>query len=120
MKVMWCDVLKKNINTPQFARLERRAETHTEEAKIETKRHLNIEAENAPTDTENATLETVEAKNYAEEANHSAEEAKIILLKIKKDYEEAIAKFKLEAQQSKAIIKKHKEAAKKTKIEEKN
>ena len=107
MKVMWCDVLKKNINTTQFARLERRAETRTEEAKTETEKQLNIEAEKAPTDTENATLETVEAKNYAEEAKHSAEEAKIILLKTKKDYEDAIAKFKLEAEQSKAIMKKH-------------
>ena len=59
------------------------------------------------------TLETEEAKNYAEEAKHSAEEAKVILLKTKKDSEEAITKFKLEAEQAKAILKKHKEAAKK-------
>ena len=64
----WCpsgfpeDVRKKNINTPQFARLERTAETLAEEAKVETKKQLNIpaysnyEAEKAPTDTEKATL----------------------------------------------------------------
>ena len=52
------DVLKKNINTPQFARLERRAETRAEEAKVETKKqqniaaNANIEAEKAPTDNE--------------------------------------------------------------------
>ena len=51
------DVLKKNINTPQFSRLERRAETRAEEAKAETKKQKNIaaneniEAEKAPTDT---------------------------------------------------------------------
>jgi hypothetical protein len=55
------DVLK-NINTPQFARLERTAETRAEEAKVETKNQQNIpaysnyEAEKAPTDTEKATL----------------------------------------------------------------
>ena len=61
----WCpsgfpkDVLK---NTPQFARLERTAETRAEEAKVETKKQQNIpaysnyEAEKAPTDTEKATL----------------------------------------------------------------
>ena len=32
------------------------------------------------------------------------------LLKTKKDYEEAIAKFKFEAKQAMAILKKHKEA----------
>ena len=45
------------------------------------------------------------------EANNYAKEAKVILLKIKKYPEEAIAKFKLEAEQAKAILKKHKEAA---------
>ena len=89
-KTVDSDVLKKNINTPQFARLERTAETRAEEAKVETKKqqniaaNANIEAEKAPTDTEKATLETKEAKNYAEEAKHSAEEAKVILLKTKK------------------------------------
>ena len=34
-------------------------------------------------------------------------------MKTKKDSKEAIAKFKLEADQAKAILKKHKEAAKK-------
>ena len=37
------------------------------------------------------------------QAKHSAEEAKVILLKTKQDSEEAIAKFKLEAAQAKAI-----------------
>ena len=65
-KTVDSDVLKKNINTPQFARLERTAETRAEEAKVETKKQQNIaaneniEAEKAPTDTEKATLETEE------------------------------------------------------------
>ena len=54
-----------------------------------------------------STLETEEAKNYAEEAKHSAKDAKVILLKTKKDCEEAIAKFKHEDEQAKAILKKH-------------
>ena len=72
------DVLKKNINTPQFARIERRTETRAEETKVETKNqqniaaNSNIEAEKAPTDTEKAILQTKEAKNYAGEAKHSA------------------------------------------------
>ena len=41
-------------------------------------------------------------------------------MKTKKDSEEAIAKFKLEAEEAKAILKKHKEAAKKAKYLEKN
>ena len=92
----WClsgfpeDVLNKNINTPQFAWLERAAETRAGEAKDETKKQQNIPAYSnyvavkAPTDTEKATLQTEEAKNSAEEAKHSAEEAKVILLKTKK------------------------------------
>ena len=60
-------------------------------------------------------LETQKAggKKYAKQAKHSAEEAKVILLKTKKDSEEAIAKVKIEAEQAKANLKKHKEAAKK-------
>ena len=50
-------------------------------------------------------------QNYAEEAKRSAEEAKLILLKTKKDSEEAIARFKLEAEQAMAILKEHKDAA---------
>ena len=48
------DVLKKNISTPQFARLERRAETRADEARVETEKQQNIavnahiEAEKAP------------------------------------------------------------------------
>ena len=46
--VLWqivdSDILKKNITTPQFARLERRAETRAEEAKVETKKQQNIAA----------------------------------------------------------------------------
>ena len=59
-------------------------------------------AEKAPTDTEKATLETKEA-----------EEATVILLKHKKDSKEAIAKFQLEAEQGKAILKNQKEATEK-------
>ena len=91
-KTVDCDVLKKNINTPQFARLERRAQTRAEEAKVETKKQQNIaakeniEAEKAPSDTKKASLETEEARNYAEEGKHSAEEANVILLKTKKRF----------------------------------
>ena len=38
----------------------------------------------------------------------------------KKDSEEAMAKFKLNAEQAKAVLKKYKEAAKQKFIEEKN
>ena len=82
-KTVDTDVLKKNINTPQFDRLERRTETRAEEAKVENKKqqttaaNANIEAEEALTDTEKATLETAEAKNDAEEAKHSTEEVKV-------------------------------------------
>ena len=69
-KTVDSDVLKKNISTPQFARLERRADTQADE--IEKERNIavneNIEAEKAPTDTEKDLLETEEANNYAEEA----------------------------------------------------
>ena len=73
-KTVDSDVLKKNINVPQFARLERRAETRAEEARVETKKQQNIaeianmEAEKTPTDTKNAKLDTKEAKHDAEEA----------------------------------------------------
>ena len=66
------------------------------------------------------TLETKEAKHDAKESKHSAEEAKIKLLKTKKDSEEAIPKFKIEAEQPKVILMKHKETAKKNKITKKN
>jgi hypothetical protein len=71
-----------------------------------------LRREKAPTDTKKSltSLETEQARNYAEEGKHSAEEAKVILLKTKKDSEEAIAKFKFEAKQAMAILKKHKEA----------
>ena len=81
-----------NISTPQFARLERRAETWADEARVETEKqqnnaaNANIEAEKAPTDTEKATLETKEANNYAEEAKHSVREAMVILLKTKMEF----------------------------------
>ena len=67
----------------------------------------------APTDIEKGALETHKAKNYTDEAKHSAEESKVVLLKKEKDSEEAIATFKLEAEQAKAILRKHIEAAKK-------
>ena len=38
VKTVDSDVLNNNINAPQFARLERGAETQAEEAKIETKK----------------------------------------------------------------------------------
>ena len=78
-----------------------------------------MEAKKAPTDTEKTTLETEEAKHDAEEAKHSAEEAKVKLLKPKKDSEEAIAKFNIEAKQPKVILKKHKEVYKKATTTEK-
>ena len=68
------DVLKKNINIQQFARLDRRAETRAEEAKVETKKEQNIaeianmENEKAPSDTKKAKVDTKEAKHDAEEA----------------------------------------------------
>ena len=109
-KTVYIDVLKKNISTPKFARLERRAESRADEARVETKNqqnlaaNANIKAEKAPTDTQKATLETVEADNYAKEVNQSAKEAKVITLKTKKDLEKALAKFKVEVEQAKAIL----------------
>ena len=47
------------------------------------------------------------------EDKHFAEQENAILFKTKKDPEEAIGKFKLDAEQAKAILKKNKEAAKK-------
>ena len=70
-----------------------------------------LRREKTPTATKKSSLETEQARNYTEEGIHSAEEAKVILLKTKKDSEEAIAKFKFEAKQANAILKKHKEAA---------
>ena len=54
---VYSEVLKMNISTPQFARLERRTETWPDEARVKTEKQLiiaanaNIEAEKAPTDT---------------------------------------------------------------------
>ena len=54
-KTVDSDVLKKNSITPLFARLERRAETRADEARVETKKqqniaaNVNIEAQEAPT-----------------------------------------------------------------------
>ena len=84
-KTVHSDILKKNINTPQFDRLERRPENRSEEAKVENKKqqntaaNANIEAEKALTDTQKATLETEQAKNYAKEDKHSTKKAKVIL-----------------------------------------
>ena len=109
-KTVYIDVLKKNISTPKFARLERRAESRADEARVETENqqnisaNANIKAEKAPTDTQKATLETVEADNYVKEVNQSAKEAKVITLKTKKDLEKALAKFKVEVEQAKAIL----------------
>ena len=63
-KTVYSDILKKNINTPQFDRLERSPETWAEEAKVENKKqqntaaNANIEAKKALTDTQKVTLET--------------------------------------------------------------
>ena len=96
--------MKKNINTPQFTRLEKSSETRAKEAKVEIKKKISKSLQQMQI----CKLETKEAKNYAQEAKHSAKQAKVLLLKTKKDSEEAIAKFKLETQQPKAILKKHK------------
>ena len=58
----------------------------------------------AITDTEKSTLKADENRIDAEKAKNSAEEAK--------DTEKALAKFKLEAEKAKAILKKHNDAAK--------
>ena len=119
---VYSDVLKKNINISQATRLQRRAETRAEEARVETKKQQHIaanaksEAEKATCEAEKATLEAEEAKKAAEEAKHSAEEAKVTSLKTRTDSEKAITKFKLEAEQAKATLKKHKEAAEKATI----
>ena len=55
-KTVYSDVLKKNINTPPFTRLERRAETLAEEAKVETKNNKTSEQ------MQICKLETEEAK----------------------------------------------------------
>ena len=53
-KTIDSEVLKQNISTPQFARLERRAETRADEVRVKTEKQLkiaanaNIEAEKAP------------------------------------------------------------------------
>ena len=88
---VYSDVLRKNINISQVARLQRRAETRAEEARVETKKQQNIavnaksESEKATTDAKKTTLEAEEAKKDAEEAKHYAEEANAILLKTEKD-----------------------------------
>ena len=72
------DVLKKNINTPQFARLERKAETRAEEAKVQTKKKLNIEVEKSPTYTEKPHLRPKKPKIILKKLN--------ILLKKQRSY----------------------------------
>ena len=75
-----------------------------------------MKAEKAPTDTEKTTLDTQGAKHDAEEAKNSAEEAKVKLLKTKNYSEDAMAKFKLKADQPKAILNIIKKTAKNSKI----
>ena len=70
--------MKKNINTPQFARLERKAETRAEEAKVQTKKKLNIEVEKAPTNTEKPHLRPKKPKIILKKLN--------ILLKKQRSY----------------------------------
>ena len=61
--------MKKNINTPQFARLERKAETRAEEAKVKTKKKLNIEVKKAPTNTEKPHLRPKKPKIILKKLN---------------------------------------------------
>ena len=61
------------------------------------------------------TPKTKEAKNAAKEVKHSAVEEKAILLTTQRDFDEPIDKLKLEAEQAKAILKKHTKTAKKAK-----
>ena len=83
-KIVDSDVLKKNTNTSQFTRLEGRAKTWAEEARVQTKKqqkiaaYENIEAEKVTTDTDEATIEVKEAKKNAEILN--------ILLKKQRPY----------------------------------
>ena len=44
-KTVDSEFLKKNSSTPQLARLERRAETRADEARVETKKQQNIAAD---------------------------------------------------------------------------
>ena len=61
-KTVDSEVFKKNIISPQFARLERKAETRADETRVETENqqniaaNANIEAEKALTDTEKTHL----------------------------------------------------------------
>ena len=57
-----------------------RAETRSEEAKVETKSNKTFQQ------MQICKLETEKAKNYGKEAKHSADEAKVILLKTKKGF----------------------------------
>ena len=88
------DLGEKNVKTFQFARLQRRAELQTGEARVKTKNQQKIvtnvksEAEKATTDTEKAILEDKEAKNASEKAKQSAEEAKTKFVKTKINFEE--------------------------------
>ena len=121
----WCpsgfpeDVLKKNINTPQFARLERTAETHAEEAKVETKKqqtfqHIQIMRQKKhPLILKKPHFRPKTPKIQQKKLNILLKKQRSYYWKPKKDCEEAIAKLKLEAEKAKAILKKHKEATKK-------
>ena len=113
------DVLKKNINTPQFARLERRAKTRAEEVKVKTKKqqniaaNANIEAEKAPPDTEKATPKKL--KIMLKKPNILLKKQRSYYWKPKRILKKLYGKFKLKSKQDKAILKKHKKTAKKTK-----
>ena len=54
-KTVDSDVLKKNISTSLFARLERRAETQADEARVESEKQQNIAA-NAKSESEKQPL----------------------------------------------------------------
>ena len=72
-KTINSDVLKKNISTPLFARLESRAETQADEARVETKKQQMqiLRLKKHPLIMKKATLKTEEANNPAEEAKDS-------------------------------------------------
>ena len=85
---MFLDLLKKQFQeTSQLTRLQRRIETRAEKARAEAKQQQNI-AEIEKIEAEKASVDAEKAKIEAQDA---AEEAKAILLKTKKDSEEAIS-----------------------------
>ena len=90
---------------PSFLEIWNRVETARVEMKQEKKsENENIKVEKSITDTEKATREVEEAKIAPKKIKHSTEEAK--------DFEKALIKFKLEAEQARAICRKHNDEVK--------